>query len=205
VNDDGTLSNVFVQRRSGDKVIVVVAEKAGQRNDEELGLKVLTFQNGERYEGVPGDPEFLVMKFAEHGIPFAVRESRPGDVSEEAQTLNELLDQLDPAAVAEIQWRISVPITLLVLTLIAVPLSRAAPRTGRYNNLIAGILLYIIYANLLGASKVWLEQERVPAWVGLWWVHLLFIAFAVVLLMRQNNVFLRFWQKYKGGASVANS
>jgi len=205
VNDDGTLSNVFVQRRRGDKVIVVVAEEAGQRNDAELGRKVLTFQNGERYEGVPGQSEFQVMKFAEHGIPFEIRESKPGEVSEEAQTLAELLDDSDPAAIAEIQWRVSVPITLMVLTLIAVPLSRAPPRQGRYNNLIAGILLYIIYANLLGASKVWLEQERVPAWLGLWWVHLLFIAFAVVLLMRQNNAFLRLWVKFRGRASVANS
>jgi len=205
VNDDGTLSNVFVQRRSGDKVIVVVAEQAGQRNDEELGRKVLTFKNGERYEGVPGEPEFLLMKFAEHGIPFAVRESRPGEVSEEAQTLNELLDKFDAAAIAEIQWRLSMPIALLVLTLIAVPLSRAPPRQGRYNNLIAGILLFIIYANLLGASKVWLEQGQVPVWVGLWWVHLLFIAFGIILLMRQNNAFLQLWLKYRRRKSVASS
>jgi lipopolysaccharide export system permease protein len=193
VNKDGTLSNVFVQRRRGDKVIVVVAEQAGQRNDEELGRKVLSFQNGERYEGVPGGHEFQVMKFAEHGIPFEVRPTKTGEVSKEAQTLSELLDVMDPAAIAEVQWRISVPITLLVLTLIAVPLSRAPPRQGRYNNLIAGILLYVIYANMLGASKVWLEQERIPVWLGLWWVHLVFIAFGVVLLMRQNNMFQRFW------------
>jgi lipopolysaccharide export system permease protein len=204
VNDDGTLSNVFVQLRRGDKVIVVVAEEAGQRNDPELGRKVLTFQNGERYEGVPGESEFLVMKFAEHGIPFEVRESRPGDLSEEAQSMAELFDSFDGAAIAEIQWRVSMPITLLVLTLIAVPLSRAPPRQGRYNNLIVGILIYIIYANLLGASKVWVEQETVPAWLGMWWVHLVFIIFAVVLLMRQNNAFTRLWLKFKGRGNVAN-
>ncbi len=205
VNEDGTLSNVFVQRRRGDKVIVVVAKQAGQRNDPELGRKVLTFQNGERYEGVPGSAEFQVMKFAEHGIPFAIRESKPGQVSKEAQTLSELMDNLDAASVAEVQWRVSLPITLMVLTLIAVPLSRSPPRQGRYNNLIAGILLYIIYSNLLAASKVWLEQGQIPAWVGLWWVHLLFIAFAVVLLMRQNNAFLRLWIAFRGRAGGAHS
>ncbi len=192
VNEDGTLANVFVQRRRGDKVVVIVAARAGQRNDPALGRKVLIFEDGERYEGVPGSREFQVMKFAEHGIPFELRESRPGEVRTEAQTLNELLDSMDPAAVAEVQWRLSVPLTLLVLTLIAVPLSRAPPRQGRYNNLIAGILLYVIYANLLGAAKVWLEQDKIPAWVGLWWVHLLFIAFGVFLLMRQNRVMAQF-------------
>ena len=70
---------------------------------------------------------------------------------------------------------------------------RHPPRQGRYNNLIAGILLYIIYANLLGAAKVWLEQEQISPWLGVWWVHLLFIGFAIVMLMRQNNMFLRLW------------
>lgn len=204
VGKDGTLSNVFVQRRRGDKVIVVVAEKAGQRNDEELGRKVLTFNNGERYEGVPGSPEFQIMKFAEHGIPFALRESRPGEMKHEAMSLAQLFAELDAMAVAEVQWRMSVPITLLVLTLIAVPLSKSPPRQGRYNNLIVGILLYVMYANLLAASKVWLEQQKIPGWVGLWWVHLLFIAFAAVLLMRQNNMFRRLWLRIRR-KSVVNA
>jgi len=203
VGKDGTLSNVFVQRRRGDKVIVVVAERAGQRNDAELGRKVLTFNNGERYEGVPGSPEFQVMKFAEHGIPFALRESRPGEMKREAMSLSELLDAPDSESLAEIQWRVSVPITLMVLTLIAVPLSKSPPRQGRYNNLIVGILLYIIYANMLGASKAWLEQEEIPAWVGLWWVHLLFILFAIVLLMRQNNMFRRLWSRIRGQGVIS--
>ena len=120
-----------------------------------------------------------------------MRPTRKGKVSKEAQSISELLDSLDPESIAEVQWRVSVPITLLVLTLIAVPLSRAPPRQGRYNNLIAGILLYIIYANLLGASKAWLEQERIPVWVGLWWVHLGFITYAILMLMWQNNLFRR--------------
>ena len=62
-----------MQRRDADRVMVVVAERAGQRNDPEGGRKVLTFQNGERYEGVPGSASFQVMKFSEHGIPFELR------------------------------------------------------------------------------------------------------------------------------------
>jgi lipopolysaccharide export system permease protein len=202
VNEDGTLSNVFVQRRRGDRVVVIVAAKAGQRNDEETGRKILTFIDGERYEGVPGSREFRVMKFAEHGIPFEVRQTQADEISKEAQSIFELLEQPDLESIAEIQWRVSVPITLLVLTLIAVPLSRSPPRTGRYNNLAAGVLLYIIYSNLLAASKVWIEQETISPWIGLWWVHGLFCLFAVTLLLRQNHMFKRMFAWRSGGRAT---
>jgi lipopolysaccharide export system permease protein len=80
---------------------------------------------------------------------------------------------------------------LLVLTLIAVPLSKAPPRQGRYNNLALGILVYVIYTNMLGASKAWLEGGSISPLIGLWWVHALFILFATTLLMWQNGVFRR--------------
>jgi lipopolysaccharide export system permease protein len=198
VSEDGTLSNVFVQRRQGDRVTVIVAASAGQRNDEETGRKILTFIDGERYEGVPGSREFRVMKFAEHGIPFEISQTEADEIGKEAQSIFELLESPDLESIAEIQWRVSVPITLLVLTLIAVPLSRAPPRTGRYNNLAAGVLLYIIYSNLLAASKVWIEQETISPWIGLWWVHGLFCLFALTLLFRQNNMFQRMFARRSG-------
>lgn len=191
VGEDGTLTNVFVQLRNKDKVTVVVARQAGQRNDPESGTKILTFKDGKRYEGVPGSQEFLIMSFAEHGIPFEVSTARDRAVKPEAQRLGELLERLDRAAVAELQWRISAPISLLVLTLIAVPLSRTQPRQGRYSGIVMAILIYVIYTNLLGAAKVWLEKESIPAWVGLWWVHLLFFGYAMFLLQYQNRVLAR--------------
>jgi lipopolysaccharide export system permease protein len=191
VSEQGQLRNVFVERRQGDKVTVIVAETAAQRNDPESARKVLTFTNGRRYEGTPGSREFRVMRFREHGIPFAVSEPEASAADIEAMTVSDLLAMDDVAAIAELQWRISVPVTLLVLTLIAVPLSRSRPRQGRYNNLVAAILLYIVYVNLLGAGKVWVEQGVVSPWIGLWWVHAGFILLAVLMLMRQNRMFVR--------------
>ena len=202
VREDGTLRNVFVQRRQGKRVTVVVAANAMQENDKESGRKVLRFFNGERHEGVPGSKEFRVMKFAEHGIPFEIDEGKEKEVKDETLTVSELLDSGTPKSIAELQWRLSVPLTLFMLTLIAVPLSRSPPRTGRYNNLLVGILIYVIYSNLLGASKTWVEQEVVPNWVGLWWVHLSFFVVAVLLLMRQNFVFKRLLRRSGRQAQV---
>ncbi len=93
--------------------------------------------------------------------------------------------------IAELQWRISVPLTTLILGILAVPLSRSQPRQGRYGRLAVGLLVFIIYFNLLSAGKAWVEQETVPAAVGLWWVHAIMLGMALALLAYQNGVHRR--------------
>jgi lipopolysaccharide export system permease protein len=94
----------------------------------------------------------------------------------------------DLGAKAELQWRISVPLGLLILTLLAVPLSRSKPRQSRYGGLASGVLIYIIYANLLAAAKVWVEDGEIPVFVGLWSVHAVFLLVAVLMLLWQYGV-----------------
>jgi lipopolysaccharide export system permease protein len=94
--------------------------------------------------------------------------------------------------VAELQWRISVPLSTLILAIFAVPLSRSQPRQGRYGRLGVGLLVFIVYLNLLSAGKVWVERETVPAAVGLWWVHGLMLGIAMAMLAFQNGMHRRF-------------
>jgi lipopolysaccharide export system permease protein len=186
VTADGHLRNVFVQRRpEGPAVEVIVAAEAWQREGDDPDIRILTFANGRRYEGEPGSPRFRIVEFQEHGIPYRLPPGDPIASEPEAQSLRSLVRSGEPAAVAELQWRLSVPITLLVLTLLAVPLARASPRQGRYAGLGAGVLIYISYVNLLGAARVWVQREQVPAVLGLWWVHAVFMLAALVLLARK--------------------
>jgi len=59
----------------------------------------------------------------------------------------------------------------LVLTLVAVPLSRLRPRQGRYARVGLAIVIYFVYSNLLSAAKVWVEKGDLPPTVGVWWVR----------------------------------
>jgi len=74
-------------------------------------------------------------------------------------------------AVAEWQRRLSYPVSVLVLALIAVPLARFRPATSPVYPLWSGVMLFALYFNLLGTGQLWLEQGRMPGWPGLWWVH----------------------------------
>ena len=156
---------MFVQRRNGDKVEVIVADEAWQE-DAGNGVRVLTFARGHRYEGQPGDARFRLVEFAEHGIPFELPASGPVKLEPEARSTAALLASSDPADRAEFHWRLGVPLTLLVLAILAVPLARTEPRKGRFAGLASAVLVYLIYANLLAAGRGWLERGQVPEVVG---------------------------------------
>jgi lipopolysaccharide export system permease protein len=182
VGADGHLRNVFVQRRKDADVEVVVAAEAWQRETTDPDTKMLVFRQGRRYEGRPGSPEFKIVEFAEHGIPYTLPRTVPLEREPASRPLAELIGSGDRADVAEIQWRVSVPVMAMVLAFLAVPLARSSPRQGRYAGLGAALLIYVCYANLLGAGKVWVERGEVPVWIGMWWVHAIFLVVGAILL-----------------------
>lgn len=202
ISDDGELTNVFVQRRKSDRVEVIVAAAAWQSDSELANVKVLRFANGRRYEGVPGSRKFRMVEFSEHGIPFEIPELGPIELEPESRPLTELVTSADPLDKAELQWRLSAPLSVLVLTILAVPLSRSAPRQGRYGGLAAGVLLYVIYVDCLAAAKVWVEREAIPQYVGLWWVHVVFLILALFLLARQFGYFRLYFGRAHSEAAV---
>ncbi|MEQ1802160.1 MAG: LPS export ABC transporter permease LptF [Gammaproteobacteria bacterium] len=191
---DRHLHQVFVQRRNGDKVEVIVADEAWQE-DVGNGVRVLIFARGHRYEGQPGEARFRLVDFAEHGIPFEIPAAGPVKLEPEARSTAALLASSDLADRAELHWRLGVPFTLLVLAVLAVPLARTEPRKGRFAGLASAVLVYLIYANLLAAGRGWIERGQVPEAAGLWWVHGLFLAAAAAMLVYQ----LGLWRQWVRG------
>jgi lipopolysaccharide export system permease protein len=192
VSADGILTNVFVQRRTDARIEVIVAERAWQSDSSQDNVKVLRFGPGKRYEGEPGEPRFRIVTFEEHGIPIELPEAKPVDDDPESRPFARLIGSDDPVDKAELQWRLSVPLAVMILTVLAVPLSKSAPRQGRYGGLAAGVLIYIIYVDVLAAAKVWVEREDIPAFIGLWWVHACFLAVGLILLARQYGYISKF-------------
>lgn len=186
VEPDGEhMRNVFLYSQAEGTSRIVTARSAVQEVDPLTGRRFLILLDGMRYEGRAGEGEYRMAQFARHGVLVSEeQQARPGR-SRDTKSMRELLTSDDPKDKAELHWRLVVPVSILVLSLVAVPLSHVAPRQGRFGKVFAAILVYVIYANLATMGKTWLEKEVLPAWVGLWWVHLAMVALTVVLWVRQ--------------------
>jgi lipopolysaccharide export system permease protein len=187
----GEIHNVFLERQTDVGVEVVIAERGAQVESDDPNMRFFVLYNGRRYEGEPGTANFRVMEFAEHGIPYQLPSAEDPELEPRAMKMADLLFPMNPEKLAELHWRIGIPLATLILAILAVPLSRSEPRQGRYGRLAIGLLVFIVYFNLISAGKVWLEQEKVPAAVGLWWVHGLMLSAAFGLLAVQNGIHRR--------------
>lgn len=188
VSGSGVMERVFLQRQlSTGGVEVVIAERGEQVDSDDPDTRYLVLTNGRRYEGVPGTTAFRVVEFAEHGIPYRLPTLEPSDPEPRQMPVAALLESRDLADRAELQWRVGVPLSTLLLGFLAVPLSRSQPREGRYGRLAIGLLVFIIYFNLLSAAKSWIEQAVLAPEVGLWFVHGGVLLVGVGLLAVQNG------------------
>ncbi|HEY3517803.1 MAG TPA: LPS export ABC transporter permease LptF [Gammaproteobacteria bacterium] len=185
------LRDVFLQTQRADRVSVVLAERGRRIVDESSGDLSFVLYNSRLYEGVPGESDFLVWEFDEALFPI-----RPHDEDEfveaaAAKPTRDLLRSRALADRAELHWRAAWPLQLFVLALLAVPLSRASPREGRYARLGIALFVYLIYFNLLAIAGLWVERGIISDAVGMWWVHAVVGLLGLLMLARESGWFVR--------------
>lgn len=188
VSRDGKiLHDVFMESPDNERLDIASAATGTREVDEVTGAGTLILKNGYRYEGVPGQADFRIIQFGENGIQIKPPRPSAGEGYDIYPT-RRLLGMRDPGAQSELQWRFSVPLAALLLTFLAVPLARTSPRQGRYGKLFVAILCYVIYYNLQGVARAWLDRGFVPTVIGIWWVHALLFIAACALLLHQYGV-----------------
>lgn len=179
-------NDVFMYRQKGDGLPAVdSARVASYQVDPESGDEYLVFTDGQTSVGKPGDDEYTITDFKRQGILRPKEESGEPRLIIKGKRLSELWDTGDPADQAELQWRISIPLAALLLALLAVPLSYTSPREGRFGKIAIAILIYVPYANLLVLMRKWIAAGAVPAWVGLWPVHIAIACLILALLVKR--------------------
>ncbi len=185
------LHNVFLQTQRGERVSVVLAERGRRVVDSATGEQSFVLYSGRLYEGVPGQGKFLVVEFDEQLVPVRLEDNEEFVEVAAAKSTRELLGSTSLADRAELHWRVSFPLSLFVLAVLAVPLSRTSPREGRYARLGIALFIYIIYIDSLSIARVWIERGLVDERLGLWWVHAVVGLLGLWMLARASGWFVR--------------
>ena len=174
------MQNVFIQVNLPHKQVIMVAHQAYQEIKD--GDLLLILKQGYRYENSYGLLDYIITEFDQHTIqvPTLQAQNNKGENRKALPSL-ELWQRDTLVYQAELQWRIALPISVILLAVLAVPISRTTPRQGQYAKIFSGLLIYLIYQNLLNVGEKWVEKGDVPLWLGLWWVHGLVLLVIFVL------------------------
>lgn len=186
-HDKREMENVFAKLTFGDAQNLLIAKRARFSGDENSLGRYIVLEDGHRYSGTPGSVDYTVYKFAKHSFRID-RESPESIVNKSnAMSTRELIRQSIPAYKAELQWRISQPISLVLLGMLAVPLARTLPRQGKYTKIAMGVAVYFIYGNAVGVMQTFVERQEISVYVGIWPVHLLMAIIVAGSLYYQAN------------------
>lgn len=191
-DDKKSMNNVFVQIREPDNSLVIYSASSGYQTDEDAsGERFFVLNNGRRYQLTPGDNRVNIQQYRKSGFRIEERDivSRRRDKNEIATSV--LLSNFTLADIAELQWRFAMPVSALLLPLLAALISRTSPRQGRFSKLFLAILIFIFYNNALGLSRSWIETQQIPPALGLWWAHCLLIFLIVYLYARHSGWYQR--------------
>lgn len=178
------VKNIFVQTIQHQKLGIVVAAQ-GSRFTDKNGDNFLLMENGRRYQGDRGSAEFSTTTFEKYAVRVEAAEVKEEPPSTQSKSSQELIKTSDSENNAELQWRMAIPISALVLALLAIPLSSLDPRAGRSANFVMALIIYMIYNNLLSIMQAWVAQGKVNGTLGLWPVHLIFMALATYMFYRR--------------------
>jgi lipopolysaccharide export system permease protein len=186
-SDTRNVENVFVSQ-SRDKNNSVVVAQVGSINVDARGDKLLELRNGHRYDGTPGTPDFQTMDFGRYVIVISGsnREIEDNKSSRVLPTAA-LIAAPVPSNMAELLWRISLPIMCLLQMLLAIPLGFVNPRRGRTLNLMIALVLAISYLNSLGILQAAVGQGRLSFGAAWWPLHLAAFLIITLLFFWRNN------------------
>ena len=194
VADDASyVKNVFVSSVQNQRLGVTMAA-TGHQEIAENGDRFIVLENGRRYEVEPGSPEFRILEYGRYAIRAETKEARGIEQTPKNTPTLELMLRDRPVDRAELLWRLSLPISAIVLALLAIPLSFVNPRAGRSANMLLALFAYLVYNNLLTVSQAWVASGRISFALGMVAVHLFMLCLLPLLFLRRIAVlsFARF-------------
>ena len=190
--NEQNMEEIFIYALVNENPIIVLASKATKYIDKVSKNIYLRLNDGVRYQGLPGSNNVNIINFELYDFEIVSGEVQKSisEFSEiEEKSTFELIKEGGLLANAEVQWRLSQPISILILSILGVYLGRTSPRTGKGINILIGLVFFMLYTNGLLIAKSSIENNELSPFVGLWIIHLLIVIFLIIFYQfREGNI-----------------
>jgi lipopolysaccharide export system permease protein len=173
------LSRVFVQSEHKNHLRVISAKAAEEQVDSQSGTSIPVLLDGIEYQFTRDGDITHISSFSRLSIyprPIQAEYKRKASSSKNLMYSNARKD------IAELQWRLSTPFSTILLALLAVPLSRAAPRQGKYAKIFTATVVFATYYFLGLMIKSFIDEATISAFPGIWSIVIGLGVLLVILL-----------------------
>jgi lipopolysaccharide export system permease protein len=196
MDGEQNMQEIFIYASDNDNPVIILASDATKYIDSERKSIYLRLKDGVQYQGLPGSENINILNFDSYNLEIVsgeVQKTLAAVTEIEEKTTLDLLKQGGLLAIAELQWRLSLPLSILILIVFAVYLGKTSPRGGKGINILIGIFVFILYNNGLLVAKSSIENGLLSPIIGMWSIHLIAILFLILLYQfRQGKIMYLF-------------
>jgi len=162
----GSINGVFIRSGTGRDLQLITSVNGKLEYDVRPGWTRLTLFDAQLFKSVKDAPD-LFAELGSFAMWLPAGEAKPVGYKTKASPTRDLANAVAGPDRAELQWRLSTPVSALLLALLAIPLSRGRPRQGSYARVLLALGFYAVYFNFLDMNRTWVEQDRADT---VWWV-----------------------------------
>ena len=188
-NDKTFRKVTAVVSNEGTSSLVIANEMSFNDLGSSFNLK---FKNGSLHQGILEDEVKIISSFGELKLPLDKEITSIKDLS-----LSKLFDYSSNSSNSEMLWNISIPITIFVLLIFGVTMSKVEPRQGRLSVMLPAIAIYILYLSLLILGRDFGEDNFIDSQYYFFLVHVLFLIVGLLGLIKFNYTRINYLNNFK--------
>jgi len=184
--------DIFIFRNLPSGMMQLILAPSGYMHTDKTGkAQFLVLQSGHVYRFLPGQLNVQLSHFEQYSARMLHPNYRIQRDDLGAFSTAQLLQHPNDAKWSEFEWRMALPLAMLVIIFLGVAICYIAPRRGRYTKIINAILIFIVYFNFISMARSWITNGVLSPWLGMWVIHLVFFLIAMYWILRLEGIFGR--------------
>ncbi len=190
------MEGIFIYTLINNEPVIILAKQAKKYTNLNNNSVYLRLKDGTNYQGFILDTKKKILNFNLYDIQIIdgnIKKIISKGTKVESKSTLELFFSRKLTEIAEFQWRISQPLSVLILSALGVLLGKTYQHGGRNLGVLIGVVVFILYNNALLISKSVLERGESLPIIGLWWVHLVMLLLIFIFYSIRHRIFTNFF------------